>query len=213
MKKILLVISVVLVAVLSVVLINLPTGKNNMSDEIYGPSVENGFISEKIIGNPDTAKIVIFEYADYGCSHCAHWNSKLNTYREEYGDKIAIVFRSYSIGYENGDTAQRAATAAHLQGYWKEYKDLLFSNQGEWFSANSETANILFLDYFRTASNDRGDIIKFQKDMSSESVRKRHEFDRQLGKSFGINATPTFRINGETIKNGDMSSKIEEMVK
>ena len=64
---------------------------------------------EKIIGNPDDASVIVYEYADYGCGHCADWNNVMNELYEKYDGKLVIVFRSYNIGFKNGLAAAKAA--------------------------------------------------------------------------------------------------------
>ena len=107
-------------------------------DEIHAPSEGTGSIAEKVIGDPDKAKVIVYEYADYGCSHCAEWNRRFNSLIEKYGDDLALVFRAYNLGFNNGTIASKAATAAQVQGYFGEYKDLLFNNQSEWMYADSD---------------------------------------------------------------------------
>ena len=41
------------------------------ADQIYDAAPESGNLGEKILGDPATAKVVIYDYADYACSHCA----------------------------------------------------------------------------------------------------------------------------------------------
>lgn len=185
-------------------------------DKIYEPSEETGFIAEKVIGNPEEAKLIIYEYADYACSHCADWNQIINNLIEKHDGKIAVVFRGYdlglknSLGFRNGTAAARAATAAQIQGYFKEMKDLLFSNQAEWFNAKETELNGLFSGYFKQASNGSGDIDKFIEDMASDSVETRLEFEQNLGKKAGLTGTPTFRINDRTIDLDKLVDTIEK---
>ena len=179
-------------------------------DSIHKPSVKTGDIAEKVIGSPDSAELVIYEYADFGCSHCADWNRTMNDLMKKYDEKIALVFRNYSIGLKNnGAIAARAATSAHIQGYFKEYKDLLFANQAEWIYEDETKLSELLSDYFRKASNDAGDVDKFMTDIWSDSVKTRLEFEQNLGKRIGVVGTPTFRVNGETVQLNELIERIE----
>ena len=182
-------------------------------DHIYAASADSGDIPEKIVGDPETAKVVIYEYADYGCSHCASWNEKINALIEKHPGEIALVYRGFQLGFQNGYTVSVAATAAQLQGYWKEYKDLLFKNQAEWSYATSAEVSQLLVDYFVAASKEKGDVDKFKSDMSSEAVDKRVNFENTIGVRAGIKGTPTFRINGKEEKLGALEEKIENLLK
>lgn len=182
-------------------------------DSIIEPSETTGFIGEKTVGNPDDAKIVIYEYADFGCSHCADWNRKINNLIEKYDGKIALVFRSYDIGqFKNSLKAASAATAAQIQGYFKEYKDLLYSNQSEWFYEDGADLTEILSNYFKEASKGAGDLDKFKEDIKSDSVRTRLKFEQNMGKKVDLAGTPTFRIDGETINLSELEKTIEEKI-
>lgn len=214
MKRILSIIGVLLLAVVGLIIIINSTGSDDgiSPDSIIEPSELTGNIPEKIIGNPEEAKLVVYEYADYGCSHCADWNRQMNELVKKYDGKLAIVFRGYNIGFQNGLAAAYAATAAQIQGYWKEYKDLLFANQSEWIYAEKKDANDLFVEYFKQASNNTGDTEKFQDDMNSTSVKTRVSFEQKMGKKVGLQGTPLFRINGESVPVGDLVKTIEKLI-
>lgn len=184
---------------------------NMNPDSIIESSETTGFIGEKTVGDLDNAKIVIYEYADFGCSHCADWNRKINNLIEKYGGKIALVFRSYDIGqFKNSLKAASAATAAQIQGFFKEYKDLLYSNQTEWFYEDgAELANVLS-GYFEEASKGAGDLDKFKEDLKSDSVKIRLKFEQNMGKKVDLAGTPTFRIDGETISLSELIDTIEK---
>lgn len=181
-------------------------------DAIIEPSSQTGDIPEKILGDPTKATVIVYEYADYGCSHCADWNQVINELIEKYPDQLAVVFRGYNLGFTNGLAVARAATAAQIQGYWKEYKDLLFANQAEWYYANEEELSDLLSEYFETASSGKGDLEQFKSDLSSDAVKKRLDFEQSLGKKIHLSGTPTFRIDGEQIELGSLIDTIEAKI-
>ena len=45
----------------------------------------------------------------------------------------------------------------------------------------------------------QGDEAKFRSDMTSEAVKKKLNFDAELGNRVDIQGTPTFYLNGEKI--------------
>lgn len=183
---------------------------NDTADYIREASESTGFISEKTIGNPENAKVVIYEYADYGCSHCAEWNRKMNDLAKKYGDDFALVFRAYDIGVNNGTLASKAATAAQVQGFFGEYKDLLFNNQSEWMYADKSKIEEILKEYFEEASNGNGDKNKFINDLKSDAVRRRVNFEQRMGERAGVKGTPTFRIDGEMVELSKLTETIEQ---
>ena len=180
------------------------------SDQIFEASEDTGGLPEKVIGNPSEAKVVLYEYADYACPHCAEWSLLLDRLVEESDGKLAVVYRGYLLGFKNGLTAASAATAAQVQGCWQEYKNLLFTSQSEWTSLSGEELQDKLISCFETASKGNGNIEKFKADMASESVAKKIAFEYQLGEELNLQGTPTFRIDGETIAIKDLKETISQ---
>lgn len=213
MKRILSIIGIIILAIIGLIIIINSTHSDDIisPDSIIEPSEQTGNIPEKIIGNPDKASLIVYEYADYGCSHCADWNRQMNELVKKYDGELAIVFRGYNIGFQNGMAAAYAATAAQVQGYWKEYKDLLFANQSEWIYAEKKDVNDLFVEYFKQASNNNGDLEKFRDDMNSTNVKTRVDFEHKMGKKVGLQGTPLFRIDEKTVPVSDLIETIEKI--
>lgn len=171
------------------------------------PADENsGNIAEHVVGDPN-APLLLFEYADYQCEGCAELNPSINQLIKEYDGKVALVYRGYVLSYHpNGTAAASAANAAGLQGYWKEFKDLAFANQNEWYSASAADRQKYFETYFQQASNGKGDLAKFREDMASTAVAQKIEFDRGIADKVGLDWTPTLWLDGERIDRKEMSS-------
>ncbi len=217
MKRIIIVVAILTMALgLLFFATNKHSDATNPADSIHEASAETGDIPEKVLGDPNQAEVILFEYADYACSHCAEWNKVLKNLIAESDDKLTIVFRYYDLGMKNDSgfkpsaTVAAAATAAQLQGYWEAYKDLLFSNQAEWFYASKENLNDLLIDYFKTVSNGKGNLAKFKTDMQSEAVAKRNQFENQMGKKVNLQGTPLFRLNGKEIDPLNLLSTIKQ---
>ena len=121
---------------------------------------------------------------------------------EKYGDKIAIIHRTYVLSYhDNGTAAAVAAEAAGLQGYWKEYGNYLFENQTDWFYSDAKKRTDQFISYFDIVTEGEGDKEKFIADMSAENTKAKVNFDITLAKGVKdqIKYTPAFFIDGTFI--------------
>ena len=189
------------------------------ADKIYPASSETGGISENIVGSPDKASVIVYEYADFACSHCADWNKTINELMEKHDGKIALVFRSYDLGlknelgFKNSPVAARAAVAAGMQGYFKTMKDLLFNNQTEWYYEEAGRLDEIFTRYFKEASGGAGDVNKFKEDMNSDAVHKKVNFENKMGEKINLKGTPTFRIDGEKVETAQLVETIESKIK
>lgn len=174
------------------------------------PTDDNaGGLAEKIKGNPDQAVVTIYEFADYACSHCAETNTELNRIYNDYAGKVAIVFRSYMLGFENGVAAASAANAAFIQGYWEQYKNILFTEQASWVRLQGSKLEDYFVRIFKEASNGAGNVKQFIEDMGSTEVVKRIAFDQAAGDSIGVSSTPYLMIDGHRVAIGEIRTIID----
>lgn len=207
------IIGVLIVALLGIATYFVIDGNSKSTDfsqydyfSIIEGTKDNGNIADHVKGDPD-APVVIFEYADYQCPGCASINPRVNRAIEQLDGKLAVVYRNYLLKYHlNGTAAASAAEAAGLQGYWREYADILFANQSEWEDADTSERTKLFNKYFEEASNGDGDLEKFNKDIASEAVSKKISFDMGIGKRIDLPGTPSFYIDGQLINWGDKGS-------
>ena len=175
---------------------------------------DTGGLPENVEGDVEKAKVVIIEYADYECSHCAQWNTTVNELFEDNKGKVAVIYRNYLLSYnDNATVAGSAAEAAAIQGYWQEYKDHLFLNQNIWYALKTDKAAEKFEDYFETVTEGKGDVEKFHKDMRSEAVAKKLAFDMGLTDKVEIEGTPTFVVNEEKVAAGELKKTVEGLLK
>ncbi|MBQ3325797.1 thioredoxin domain-containing protein [Candidatus Saccharibacteria bacterium] len=179
-------------------------------NSIIGPNDDNGHLGDNVEGDPN-APVLIFEYADYQCSGCATAFPRMKKLVEEYSGKLALVYRNFLLSYhQNGTAAASAAEAAAIQGYWSDYASLLFANQSVWASASGSSRTDMFSNMFRTASKGKGDEEKFVKDMNSEDVKAKINFDANLSKGLDITGTPSFFLDGEKLDFDGAGARSEE---
>ena len=152
---------------------------------------------EWIKGNP-TASATLIEYSDFQCPACRAYAPLVKQLGEEFGGNLRIVYRHFPLRrtHANADIAGRAAEAAGLQSaFWTMY-DMLFERQDAW--ANIRDAEDVFTQY---AAELGLDAAQFRRDIASDAVAARVEEDLRSGLAAGINATPTFFLNGERMQN------------
>lgn len=158
-----------------------------------------GGLAENVDGDPD-APVLLYEYGDYQCTACAPMNPHINELLEEYDGKVAVVFRTYIMSYhDNGVAAASAANAAAIQGYWKEYKDLLYETQNDWYYAEGDERQQMFEQYFEQVTDGKGDLEQFRQDMGSKEVAQKIKFDAALSERIGLEWTPSFYLDGELL--------------
>lgn len=141
--------------------------------------------------------VVLVEYADYECPACRAYHPLLNEVVEKYGGKIAIVNRHFPLPFhKNSRTAAWAVEAAGKQGQFKEMADLVFERQDEW------SGNIANISLFYPYAEQLGlDMDQFKTDAVSQDIKDKVDRHYLEGQAIGVNATPTFYLQGEKLGN------------
>ncbi|WP_148183452.1 DsbA family protein [Archaeoglobus fulgidus] len=135
----------------------------------------------------EDAKVVIVEFSNYACGHCADFAIETEPkILEKYGDKVKIVFRDFPGFGEISYFAAEAANCAGEQGKYWEFHDLLFENQREWISNNSK-----IYDYAEQLGLN---VDEFKACIESGKYREEVDKDYKDGISYGVTGTPTFFI-------------------
>tara|TARA_B100000745_G_scaffold297227_1_gene243838 strand:+ start:340 stop:1080 length:741 start_codon:yes stop_codon:yes gene_type:complete len=148
-------------------------------------------------GNTD-AKVVLVEYLDFECEACGAYYPLVKRLSEEYKDDVLFVSRYFPLpGHRNGMTAALAVEAAGRQGKYWEMHDILFEEQQNWGERQSPDPTI----FERYAEQLDLNMEQFKQDVNSQTVKDRVVKDRNLANQLGVNATPTFFLNGEKIQN------------
>jgi protein-disulfide isomerase len=143
------------------------------------------------------ASVVIYEFSDFQCPACATYYPVIKQVVDEFGDKVAFVYKQFPLEsiHNNARPAAIAAEAAGVQGKFWEMHDKLFESQAEW--AEERNPEDKFIEF---AQELELDLDKFKADMESSEIKERIDRSIQLGYSLGINSTPTMFINGEKIQ-------------
>lgn len=150
---------------------------------------------EPILGAAEP-KVVVLEYADYACPHCAHASKEIPDLVRRFPD-IQVRFRAFpltaacnpALERDNGPERCFAALAAHcagVQGKFWEMNHLLFINQ----------PNFTPPDLTLLANQVGLDATAWQTCMNApESIRSIQE-DAVSGAQAGLQGTPTFFVWG-----------------
>ena len=167
---------------------------NVNNNSILAATADSGNIADHVEGNAQS-KVVLYEYGDFQCPSCGSAYPNVKTLMDEYGDRIALVFRNFPLTsiHPNAKAAATAAEAAGLQGEYWPMHDLLYSNQNSWVSLDANKRTDAFVGF----ANQLGlDTNKFKTDLANKDINAKITFDMELGKENGASATPTFFLDG-----------------
>jgi protein-disulfide isomerase len=158
-----------------------------------------------VFGKPE-APITIVEYSDFQCPFCARGAQRIKQLKEKYGEKVRVVYKHLPIRSEHPHAQITAQyfEAVGLQDPVKaeKFHDLIFENQDKLINGGEE--------YLKTVIKDIGvSYSKIQLDLNSEVVLERIKADEAEAEAFGLSSTPSFLINGVTLKG---AAPIEEFI-
>jgi protein-disulfide isomerase len=163
-----------------------PAGPSKAELMVAGPL---GEMTEGDANAPNT----IVEYASMTCSHCANFhNTVYRDFKKKYIDsgKVFFIFREYPLD----PLATSAAMLVRCGPKDREFPliDLLFDNQDSWAFVNDpKTALINLVKQAGISEADFNACLTNQTILDGVNAVK-----ERAAKQFGVDATPTFFING-----------------
>ena len=142
----------------------------------------------------DDAPVTIIEYASMTCPHCAHFHeTTLPGLKKKYIDtgKVRLIFREFPFD-PRAAAAFMLARCAPKEQYFP-LVDVLFKQQRVWALAEDPRPELL-----RIAK-----LAGFTQESFEACLKNQQVLDNVMAvktraeKDFGVEATPTFFINGE----------------
>lgn len=159
---------------------------------LFGMGAINQTIAQD--GSEETT-ITMTEYSDYQCPACGHFHPIVEKLKEKYGDQIELELKHFPLNsHQYAALAARAAEAAKNQGKFKQMHNLIFENQQRWSSSGSPTS--IFVNF---AEEIDLDVEQFKNDLNAAETQKVVMEQKQEGRNAGVNATPTFFIDGQKV--------------
>ncbi|MDH5674903.1 MAG: DsbA family protein [Myxococcales bacterium] len=149
------------------------------------------------------APVVLVEFSDFQCPYCAKAAETVQGIKEKYGDRVRFVFRQFPLSFhEHAAVAAQASLAAHAQGKFWEYHDLLFANQGALAGSDLRAyAERLGLD-----------LKAFDAALEDENLSAKVSADMALGDRVQVNGTPTLFVNRRRVPNALDLEEVSEAI-
>lgn len=171
---------------------------------LAGPATaqEAPVIENMATGNLDST-VTLVEYASYTCPHCANFHANVfKKLKPEYIDSDLIKFEFAEVYFDRfGLWASMLARCGGPEKYFG-ISDMLFERQQDWAAAGEPAAVVEALKTIgRSAGLEDAAMDVCLKDQASAEAMVAH-FEEGMSRD-GIEATPTFLING--VKHSNMS--------
>jgi protein-disulfide isomerase len=154
------------------------------------------------------APITVIEYGDVQCPSCGAFATLQEaTIDQQYVEtgKVRFIYHDFPLPqHSNAVSAAAAARAAGEQGKFWQMHDLLFARQRAW--STSTNIKPLLSSYAEAIGLDRA---AFDRALASDKFVATLAAARQQSEQRGIQATPTFEVNGSLVD----ASQLEVAIK
>jgi protein-disulfide isomerase len=174
----------------------------------FGVVVELGQPSAKVdITNafrlgPKDAPVQLIEFGDFECPYCQKVHVELTRLREQFGDKVAIIYKDFPLPmHASSQKAAEAARCAGAQGKFWEFHDALF-----------ETHKLQVPDLKAEARTLKLDGARFDQCLDSGETTAAVKKDLEQAKHLGLTGTPSFFANGHFMSGAIVYAKLRETV-
>ena len=141
-------------------------------------------------GNPN-AHVTVVEFGDFECPACREAEATAKKIREKFADKIRFAFRQFPLVsiHAKAEKAAEAAECAGQQGKFWQAVDVFYEHQED----------LSLPDINRYAGEMGLDSRKFVGCLQKGEMASRVAQDVKDGHALGVQATPTFFVDGHMI--------------
>lgn len=166
--------------------------KNKTLQSITIELTENIDVQGSPFKGPQAAPVTVAVFSDFQCPYCARLVPVFDRVIEQYPRQVKIVFKHFPLrNHAFAVKAAQASIAAHQQGKFWQFHDLLFKHYKQISDKKIEE--------IRTQLGLSAD--QFQKDMKAPGTMARIRSDAGNGRDAGVRGTPTVFVNGKLLRN------------
>jgi protein-disulfide isomerase len=139
---------------------------------------------------PKEAPVTIVEFSDFQCPYCAQALPIVRQVREEYGDRVRLVFRDFPLSiHANAAKDAEAGACAREQGHFWEMHDRLFADQQH-----------QGVDDLKASAKAMGlDTQAFDTCLDSNRYQAMWQAATKEAEGYGVSGTPFFFVNGRIL--------------
>jgi len=158
-----------------------------------------------VLGNPD-GNVTMVEFFDYNCGFCKRaLSDMLDLIKSD--TNLRFVLKEFPVLGEGSVEAAHVAVAARMQDTtgkkYIEFHQKLLGGRGP-----ADKAHAL------AVAKDVGfDMVRIQKDMDSDEVKKTIDEDMKLADALGVSGTPSYVVGNELVVGAVGIDELREKIK
>ena len=151
---------------------------------------------------PESAPVVVAEFADYKCPHCKTASKTLVEIQKEYPEKVRLIIMELPILGKTSEYAAKAAICAQQQNaYWPLHEAMFASQSGLTISKINELAGNLQID---TAALETCIGAPDSDLLTASSLTQ--------AQNLGLKSTPAIFINGIAYRGHNHEASLRDAV-
>ncbi|MBF0480892.1 MAG: thioredoxin domain-containing protein [Desulfovibrionaceae bacterium] len=159
-----------------------------------------------VMGKPDAPATVV-EYSDFLCSFCARGARIIDELVAAHPDGVRVIYKHMP----SSETSKQAALyyeAILMQNRDKarKFHDLAFAGQEEIFKNKEDALK-------RMAAEAKADTQRLAADIKRKELTERLLADDKEAREFDFQGTPSYVVNGVSIRGAQPLSDFEEIIK
>ena len=156
---------------------------------------------------PADATTTVVVYSDFLCPYCARGAVTLGEFAARHPDSVRILFKHYATD----ELAKQAALV--YEALAAQDPKMAFAFHDAVFAAQTEVEQggepVLYALAIKLGAN----VSQLKRDLKRAELAKRIEDDTAEARAFGFDATPTFVINGVSVRGAAPLDEFEDVLR
>jgi protein-disulfide isomerase len=179
---------------------------NRQAEEVRKP-LSPAIDPSRAMRGPASAPVTVVVYSDFLCPYCSKGAAILKEFMERHPDTVRVLFKHYAT-----DDVSRQAALVYEALAMQDPK-LAFAFHDAAFAAQKELSLAGEPAVMALAVKLGANVAKLRRDLRKPELAARIDADVAEARAFGIDATPTFLVNGVSIRGAAPLAEFEEVLR
>jgi len=161
----------------------------------------------RALRGPADAAVTVVVYSDFLCPYCARGAETLKEFMARHPDSVRVLFKHYAT-----DELSRQAALVY-EGLAAQDPRLAFAFHDAVFAAQQEIEQAGEPALYALAVKLGAGVPRLKRDLKDPALAKRIDDDVAEARSFGIDGTPTFLIDGVSVRGAAPLGEFEDVLR